>query len=709
MVAQAPGGVEGVIKRPLIGPAGKTEWRICKDAGLNKESMAQTNVCSCVPPDDRKPTNDEIECCIERLKAEILLIQPTLIVALGEVATGALTGIHRPAKSTRGQFFPLSSRFDYECQVLAMFHPSFIMRQRQWYKTAVDDHKLILSDPPTTSTIEEVRSEITHVSNPTASELKDYLHEARKRDTAFDIETPGELNPRRAAVIGIAFAYEPNKAVGMDLTKGDERWQLVQKFLEDPTARKITQNGSFDLECYYTNGVEVQSMIYDTRLAEHVLNSDMPTDLDFLRGRYTNIPPYKPTKREMRNIANWSSERRITYNNLDAVATLQVAQAQQQIMDKDNWTVLNEIEMPLIPIVNKMERKGMLVDVGTLALMHANIDPQLQEINEKYFAPLGLNPNSPVQLKRYLALPSTDEDTLEKQIKRDHPQAELMQAVLDQRTLHNLAGKYLMKIYQRLENSRIHTHFMSEVAGTGRFASRNPNLQNVPKYMRVIYIPDPGKKIIEGDYKQIELVVWAIIAPEPKLLADLNKGVDVHDMLCREIFNKAKKDLPAHQILREKAVVFGTMGGRTARSIAMEFGVPIITAESWQRAVVAKYPGFNTYLQKQTKVFSTDGLIRTPFGRKRTVQSVTQAFNNPFQSTAADVLKTTLIKMDRLSFDIRLTVHDSVATQADAKDAVEVAHEQQRIMQLPVKQLNNQKFTAEMGIGDNWYELEEIK
>ncbi len=709
LVAQAPGEVETWIHKPLIGPAGKTEWRICKTAGLDKNNFAQTNVCACWPPDDRKPTDNEMACCFPRLKAEILLTQPNLIVALGDVSIYALTGIRRPVKSTRGQFFPLLDKYDYSCNVLCCLHPSFVMRQRQWFETAVADHRLILNPPTEVSTIEETQSEITHITNPSPSELADYLSKGRKFKPAFDIETPGELNPRRAEVIGIAFAYKPNEAIGMDLVKGDERWNIVKQFLEDRTVEKTTQNGSFDLECLHTNGVEVQGMTFDTKLAEHILNSDLPTGLDYLRGRYTTIPPYKPTRRDMKLIGKWSSERRITYNNLDAITTWIVAQEQQQLMDQDDWSVLNEIEMPLIPALNKMQRRGMLVDVETLAVMSMRLEPKIEELNKKWFAPIGLTHSQNIALAKHLGLDSVDEDTLTKQIKRGHDQANFMQALLDVRNMDNLNKKYLLGIFQRLEEGRIHTSFLSEIAGTGRLACRNPNLQNVPKYMRVIYIADPGKQIIEGDWKQLEFVVWAVIAPEPKLLADIKKGVDVHDMLCKAIFGKPKSMLTERQVLREKAVVFGTMGGRTARSIAMEFGVSTLVAESWQRAVVAKYPGFSTYIQKQTKLFNNGNFVRTPFGRKRQVQTPTQALNTPFQGSAADVAKSTIVALDKANFELHLTVHDSIIVEADTKDAVEVAHEQQKIMQRSIKQLNNHQFKAKMGTGVNWYELKELK
>jgi len=705
LVAQAPGSTEAVVGRPLVGPAGKTEWRLCKEAGLNKESMAQTNVCACAPPADRKPTPQEIECCFPRLKAEVLLVKPRLIVALGDIAVSALTGVRRPMKSTRGQFFPLLDKYEHQCMVLCCLHPSFVMRQRQWLDIAVQDHKLITSPTPT---IEEVRSEVTHIKNPTPSMLANYLQQAREHEVAFDIETPGELNPRRAEIIGIAFAYKPNEAVGMDLVKGDERWQIVKRYLEDKEAQKTTQNGSFDLECLFTNGIEVQSMTYDTRLAEHVLASDTPTDLDFLRGKYTNIPPYKPTKRDMREIGKWPSERRITYNNLDALTTWLVAQKQQALMDADDWNVLLNIEMPLIPVINYMERKGVLVDVDKLASMYAAIDPLLEELDNKHFKPLGLNPRSPTALAKHFGINSTNEKDLEYHINRDHPQAELMQAVLDYREWHNLSTKYLFGVYARLENERIHTHFLSEGTGTGRLSSRNPNLQNVPKHMRVIYIADPGCKIIEGDYKQLEFVTWAVIAPEPNLLADLMKGIDVHDMLCRTIFGKSKSELEEKQVLREKAVVFGTMGGRTARSIAIEFGVPISTAEKWQANVIAKYPGFARYLTRQTELFNNVGVVKTPFGRKRTLQTVTQAFNTPFQSSAADITKTTLAELYNKGFDLRLTVHDSIVVEAPTKHAREVAFDMKAIMERPIKQLNNHSFKAKMGVGDNWYELKEV-
>lgn len=714
IVGQAPGSVEAVTNVPMTGPAGKTMWKIMMLANLNKRNFYVCNVCQCAPPkdphthNDRKPTEQEVECCAPFLQSYIKRSSPGLIIACGDVAIKALTGVSGKVTNLRGQYFDLLDKWQHKCKVLATLHPSFVMRQRQWEAVAVEDLKRVHSFFTRGPAIEVTKQPIELVQVRSESELAEELQRMSQGITAFDIETPAELNPRKAEVIGIAFSNSYNKAVGVDLTQLGQAFTIIKKFLEDKNAKKSTQNGQFDIACLETAGITVKGLTFDTLLAEHVLASDMPKDLDFLRGKYTDIPHYKPTRREMKSIGSWPSDKRVEYNNKDALVTWRVTQQQMKKMNDDNWNVLLNIDLPLIPVVNKMERKGMLVDVNAMALMYRDIAPKIERMEKEVFAPLGLNPRSSMQLKKYFGLQSSGEDVLTEQIKRGHDQAELMQQVLTYRDLYKSGTVYIEGIYSRLENNRIHTNFNIAGTGTSRLSSSNPNLQNVPKWLRVIYIADPGNLIIEGDYSQLELRVLAVITNELTMLKELAEGRNPHHLLGEAIFHKKWDDLTEQQRLREKAVLFGTAGGRSPKSIAMEFNVPILLAEQWQAACINQYQAFVAYRNKQRDQFLNTGKYTNAFGRERVLQRMTQALNTPFQSNAGDITKTTLIELDKLGFDLRLTVHDSIVIQARKKEAKEVAREFKKVMERPIKELNNYKFPCKVEAGENWCELKKI-
>lgn len=710
LVGQAPGGTEAITKVPFTGPAGKMLWRIMKEAGLDKQHTVVTNIVTCAPPEDRAPTLQEMRCCKQHLEDEILITKPELIVALGEIAANALTG-RSGIQSLRGQMFPLLSSWNHECPVLCMLHPSFVMRQRQWIEIATNDMRRIVQHFDPTVVVKE-KIEPTFMIDPSIDELAHQLGKMSVSITAVDIETPAELDILTAKIIGIAFCASPELAIGLNLTeedKGTEKWRIIKRFLEDPTAKKCTQNGSFDTGVLKSNGINVKGLVFDTLYAEHTMNSDLPGKLDSLRGRYTDIAPYKPSAKEIRNIAGWTSEKRSWMNCWDVVTTLAVMYRQKELMTPEQTRVLEDIELPLIEVCDYMERKGIKVDVIKLALLHKKLAPAIEAINAVHFRPLGLNPNSPVQLMKYLNVSSTAEDDLEHHIKRGHPKADMMRALLDYRGMHKSVSVYLVGVYERLRDGRIHAHPDITGTGTGRLSYKNPNLQNVPEDLRLIYIPDDEDHVfINGDYNQLELRVGAIIAPEPAMLQEFAEGKNVHHSIGREIYGREWDDLSAAEKLEAKTVVFGTFYGRSARSIAMEFGVSIAKAEVWQDLCIRRYPGLLNYIRNQSRVFSESHKCTTPFGRVRHLQTITQAFNTPIQSSASDVTLTTLIALLHQGFDIRVTVHDSILVQAPRRHMKEVASAMRAVMERPIEPLKNYSFPVKLKAGKNWREVEEI-
>ena len=709
LIGQAPGSVEVLTKVPFSGPAGKMQWRLMFEAGLDKSKVFVSNICCCAPPEDREPTPKEIECCHSRLVGEIKACQPKLILALGEIAARSLTG-RTGIQTQRGQIFPLLSKYEYECLVFCALHPSFVMRQRQWIDIGVKDMKKVrefLLNGVVSRALEP-----TFVIDPSPSELAEMLEKMKPHITSIDIETPGQLDVLTAKVIGIAFCCNEDFAVGLNFaTEGpkSEQWEVMKRFLEDGNARKCAQNGQFDLAVLETNNVVVKGLVWDTLLAEHTMNSDLPGNLDALRSRYTDILPYKPTKKDMKQIGNWTADRRASYNCWDVVTTHKVRLAQELLMSEGQKRVLEDIEVPLIYVCNYMQRKGILVDKRKMGGLCSKIIPEIKRMEEQYFDPINLNPRSPLQVKKYLNIEATGEDELNTLIRRGHPQKEFMETLLEYRGLDKTLKTYLIGVNERLVNGRIHAQPRIAGTGTGRLSYQNPNLQNVPAFLRTIYIPDAEDcSFLEADYSQLELRVIGLLAPEPTMLQEFAEGKRIHDIMGKLVYQKEWKDMSPTEHVRAKAVVFGTVYGRAARSIAIEFGVPIKEAERWQMLCVNKYPGIREYTKRQTDSFYKTHRTSTPFGRVRFLQTVLQAYNTPIQSSASDVMLTSLIELFKKNYDLRITVHDSVIIHTEDKLKGEVIKGAKEILQRPINQLQNYTFPTKIKQGKDWYNMKEV-
>lgn len=709
IIGQAPGDTEIVTKSPFVGSAGKMLYACLKGAGVDKRRVFQTNLVLCHPGKDKKgndlpPSPRDIYNCHLRLKAEIQEIKPDIIVSLGNVATYELTG-KEGIQSLRGGIYPLREAFEYKCSVLACLHPSFVMRQRQWVEIAIKDFQEISKVLMGTTTEEK---EYNFLYDPQYGELERYLYQNNNL-LAFDSETTG-LNVRKDKVIGMSFSNEYNSSAAILLTDNDPRLVLIKTVLEDESIKKVTQNGSYDCEIIFNSlGITVKGLQYDTRLAEQMMNPDLPTSLDHLRVVYTRIKPYKPHKKEMEQIAHWGKERMLLYANWDAVTTNQVMYEQKKIITPGQLNLLENLLIPLVPALNKMERKGVKVDINLLAGMFAQNLPKLKALEDDIHTRMGINPHSPKQVSEYFHIDGADKVLLNYYITRDDPRAEEMRLILEARDLKKQNSTYLKGLWDRLEDGYIHTQYLPDGTGTGRLSSRNPNLQNQPKPIRVLFTADtPQHYLVSADYRQLELWVGSILAPCPTLFNDLKMGVDVHNRVAMEMKPYVKESMQHRLRLLAKAVVFGTFYGRSARSIAIEHGCQVKEAEDWQRICFSSYPGLLKYIKDRFYDYNTTKVVTTPWGRHRVISTPTQAFNTPVQSSASDVTMSTLVEMDRAGFDLRLTVHDEIVFQCLEGELEEQIKKAKSIFERPIQQLNNTSFPVEFKFGKNWYEMEKF-
>ena len=704
-VGQNPGKIETLTKVPFTGPAGKMCFRLLKEAGLDKRNLCFTNLISCPTLDDREPSKQEIDCCKERLKGEIHILQPELIIALGSPAAPSLTGRDDPIGKIRGNYYPLDWYFEYNCPVLVCYHPSFIMRRREFIEEAVKDLKKV--EEFFTSGI-QVESEPQFLLDPDISTLSNYLEKSSK-ETTFDLETTG-LNSRKDKILGISFCNSPNDAIACYLYESNSRWEVVHNYLTDQKKKKCTQNGLFDLSFLDQVGIKVEGLSFDTHLAQKILNPDLPADLNFLRQQFTDIRPYKPSDKEMRKTQFMSKEKLLTAGCWDALTTYQVMQAQKKLLSLKEMNLIDTLLMPLIPCLNQMQKRGILVDTNALAGLYGQMSPLRDELL-KEFEPIGLNPASPVQICKYFGLKDSQEGTLNYLIKRQSPNWQWYEKILEFRKHEKSMGTYLKGIFDRLEDGRIHTKFKFGT-GTGRLSSEDPNLQNVPEPLRVIYIPDDEEHFfVSLDFRQLELRVLGIVAKVQSLLDSLKRGEDPHEELRRIIYSEGRETLtpPERQRLIAKAALFGTVYGRTKRSLGIEFGVTDSVAGSWQQACVYKYPEVSNYWRETERLLSSQGYVETSFGRKRYNLDRRQGYNTPIQSTAGDINNFALLKLYRKGFDVRLTIHDCNVIQVSKKNWEEEVMEAKRISEESFKELDNYNFPVKVEMGTNWRDLKEVK
>jgi len=410
----------------------------------------------------------------------------------------------------------------------------------------------------------------------------------------------------------------------------------------------------------------------------------------------------------MKEIAHWSRERRLSYGCKDALVTWLVYSKQLEELTPGNLKVLQEIEVPLIDVVNLMEKKGVRVDEDKLHVLKEELQPKVERFKEVYFDPIGVNPNSPKQLCELFDITTTGEEYLKGCIKARNPHRELMQILLDYRAAQKVLSVYVDGILDKMEYGRIHTHYKIGGAGTGRLSSANPNLQNVPKELRAMYIPDPECVFVEADYSQLEVRVLAVVANEETMLSEITNGLNVHHEMCKVIFDRTWENASDKEKVWTKNVVFGTAYGRGPTAIARQFGVKIKVAEEWQVKCINKYPGLVQYRNRASKAFATTGRSETSFGRSRPIQTLMQALNTPIQSAGSDVCLTSLIMLHNEGFDLRLTVHDSIMIQADDQTYEDQAREMKKIMESPIEELMNTSFPVNVSYGDNWYNMKEI-
>jgi DNA polymerase-1 len=574
---------------------------------------------------------------------------------------------------------------------------------------------------------------------------------------AFDTETTS-LDYMAARVVGVSFAVEPGRAAYVplghdypgapDQLDRDAVLAQLKPLLEDEARAKVGQNLKYDASVLANHEVVLRGIRFDTMLESYVLDSTATRhDMDSLALKYLGQKTI-----HFEDIAGKGSKQ-LTFNQIrleeagpyaaeDADITLRLHQALWPRLQQEQGlcTVYRDIEVPLVPVLSRIERRGALLSRELLEAQSGELGKRLRELEEGAYELAGqpFNLGSPKQLGEILfdklelpvikktpkGSPSTAEDVLA-ELALDYPLPKLL---LEYRSLSKLKSTYTDKLPEMIkpETGRVHTSYHQAVTATGRLSSSDPNLQNIPirteegRRIRQAFIAPPGYRIVAADYSQIELRIMAHLSGDAGLLKAFNEGQDVHRATASEVFEVSLDAVSAEQRRKAKAINFGLIYGMSSFGLAKQLHLGRNEAQQYIDRYFERYPGVQRYMDRTRALAREQGYVETLFGRrlylpeinarnKMRVQAAERtAINAPMQGTAADIIKRAMLAVDSWieggGVDARMImqVHDELVFEVASGEVEPVSREICRLMsgaaELSIPLL------VEAGVGDNWDE-----
>lgn len=592
----------------------------------------------------------------------------------------------------------------------------------------------------------------------TEQSLKAWIEKLKSAEYfAFDTETTA-LDYMQAELVGVSFAVEPGAAayvpVAHDYDGAPEQLSrelvlsLLKPVLEDANCAKIGQHMKYDMNVLARYDVAIKGLFADTMLESYVLNSvSNRHDMDTLALKYLG---HKTVHFE--DIAG-KGAKQITFNKVpleqaapyaaeDADITLRLHQTLQPQLDAEPSlaSVFNDIEIPLVPVLSKIERNGTLVDASLLATQSEQLGERLAELEQQAYDMAGeeFNLGSPKQLQTIFfeklqlpvikktpkGQPSTAEPVLQ-ELALDYP---LPALIMEYRGLSKLKSTYTDKLPLQIDSNtgRIHTSYHQAVTATGRLSSTDPNLQNIPirtaegRRIRQAFIAPKGMSIVAADYSQIELRIMAHLSQDPGLLEAFGGGHDVHRATAAEVFGVELDEVSDDQRRSAKAINFGLIYGMSAFGLGRQLNVGRREAQEYIDQYFARYPGVATYMDDIRSSAKERGFVETCFGRRLYLPEINAAngmrrqaaertaINAPMQGSAADIIKRAMIQVDAMLTEensaarIIMQVHDELVFEVPTKEvdafSTRIVNIMQNSAELSVPLL------VEAGSGKNWDE-----
>ena len=530
----------------------------------------------------------------------------------------------------------------------------------------------------------------------TAADLNRWVEKLNQAKLfALDTETDN-LDYMAANLVGISFALENGEAAYLPLQldylgapktlEKTTALTLLKPILENPAIQKVGQNFKYDLTIFARNGIDVQGVAFDTMLESYVLNSTGRHNMDDLAKRYLGHQTisFEEIAGKGKNQLTFNQiplEQAAEYAAEDADVTMKLQQVLWKKLSKEPTLekLFKEMELPLLGVLSRMERRGVLIDSDALFLQSNEIANRLSELEEQAYVLAGqpFNLASTKQLQEILfdklglpviqktpkGAPSTNEEVLE-ELAFSH---ELPKVLVEHRGLSKLKSTYTDKLPQMVnpQTGRVHTSYHQAVTATGRLSSSDPNLQNIPirneegRRIRQAFIAREGFTVVAADYSQIELRIMAHLSQDQGLINAFTQGKDIHRSTAAEIFGVALDEVTSEQRRNAKAINFGLIYGMSAFGLSRQLGIGRADAQSYMDLYFKRYPGVQTFMHDIREKAKAQGYVETLFGRRLYLPDINSsngmrrkaaervAINAPMQGTAADIIKRAMIQLDQ--------------------------------------------------------------
>ncbi|MBT8603417.1 DNA polymerase I [Polynucleobacter paneuropaeus] len=571
--------------------------------------------------------------------------------------------------------------------------------------------------------------------------------------TAVDTETTS-LDALAAQLVGISLSVTSGEACYIPVghlnvpeqLKRDDVLDRLKPWLESKTHYKVGQNLKYDAHIFANYGITLQGVEFDTLLESYVLESHMPHNMDSLADRHLGMKTIKYEEVCGKGVhqigfdqVDLQTATEYAAEDADITLRLHLALWPQIQANPGLLYIYEKIEMPAMRVLGIMERNGIRIDSALLAKQGQEIGKRLLALEGEIHQLAGqpFNIQSPKQIAEILfgqlelpvikktpsGSPSTDEEVLQK-LAEDYP---LPARILDYRSLAKLMSTYIEKLPRMADpqTGRVHTNFSQAVAVTGRLASSEPNLQNIPvrteegRRIREAFIPAPGCKLLSADYSQIELRIMAHIAEDANLLEAFATGKDVHQATAAEIFGIPLAEVSSEQRRYAKVINFGLIYGMSAFGLAGNLGIERGAAQNYIAKYFERYPGVAQYMERTRLEARDRGYVETVFGRRLWLPEIKSngprrqgaeraAINAPMQGTAADLIKLAMIAVEnwiekeQLKTKMLLQVHDELVFDVPL-DEIELLQAKLPGLMCQVAQLKV-PLVVSIGVGDNWEE-----
>ncbi len=631
-------------------------------------------------------------------------------------------------------------------QLISLFRE---LEFKRWLSELLDQH----ATGDNTSKQIQKRHYYTVLTN---ADLANWLAKLTHADViAFDTETTS-LDYASAEIVGISFAITPHQAVYVPVAhtyanapqqcNRDHVLAALKPILENPSIKKVGQHIKYDMNVLANYSIHMQGIVNDTMLASYILNSTAHRhDLNTLANVYLNeqtIHFEEVAGKGAKQVCfdQVTIEKAATYAAEDADITLRLHYllSEQLQQTPSLIKVLNAIEIPLIPVLSRMECHGVLIDTEQLAKQRQRFNQRLQTVTTNIIELAGeeFNLASPKQLQHILfdklqlpilkktptGQPSTNEDVLQ-QLALDYP---LPKLILEHRHLTKLLSAYIDKLPEQInqKTKRVHTSYHQAVTATGRLSSSDPNLQNIParteegRRIRHAFIAPNGYQLVAADYSQIELRIMAHLSQDKTLLEAFANNADIHRITAAEVFHCHPDEVTSEQRRSAKAINFGLIYGMSAFGLARQLSIDKSQAQAYIDLYFARYPGVKRYMDTTREQARKNGFVETLFGRRLYLPEINArnkmqqkaaertAINAPLQGTAADIIKQAMINIDawllasHLDCKMIMQVHDELVFEVNTRDVDTV------VAALPSHMCAafalDVPLEVDIGIADNW-------